>query len=133
MKHKLEYARSKNDKIIASFRHTFMSNSKWVKLIDALSKNSILFHNIKVKLVWDNAIRRLFIDHNTTYNFDYYHDSMEAMISGYPSGFYQYKEIEWIECEINAGQLPVMTRMLNDVGQFKMTKDALSLKIFGYQ
>ena len=86
------------DKIIKNrFSGSFMSNYKWVKLIEILVDNAHLIKKCQVKLIWEEKhLRELLIDEHTSYQFDYYESSMESMISGPPYGWYAYKEIQWI-------------------------------------
>ena len=76
---------------------SYMSDSKWVKLLEALSKVEGLVKIAKVKLVWDNEFRDINIDETVKYNFDIYDHTMNSMIQGYPTGFYEFIEIEWLE------------------------------------
>ena len=71
-----------------------MSNAKWVKLLDALSSIKGMHCEAFVKLVWDSEPRKFRLDEELGFKFDYYESSMEAMITGYPGGWYDYKEIE---------------------------------------
>ena len=90
----------KIDKIIVDNHLTpVMNNKKWVKVIKALVDNFQEIKECQVKLIWekDNNLRRLKIQEFISYNFDYYDTSMEAMISGNPKGWYDYKEIEWLD------------------------------------
>ncbi|NQZ06910.1 MAG: hypothetical protein HRT35_07085 [Algicola sp.] len=91
----MEFSRNKTNRLIRAFASPLMSNAKWVKLLGVLSSIKGINCKATVKLVWDENPRDLRIDDELEYNFDYYAQSMEAMISGYPSGWYDYKEIEW--------------------------------------
>lgn len=76
----------------------FLSNAKWVKILDTLVVNYHLIKECQVKLIWEEEYtgRILLINENTYYQFDYYNSAMEAMITGGPSGWYDYREIEWL-------------------------------------
>jgi len=92
-----ETQREKTDKIISNFQHSFMSNTKWVKLIGFLVENADLIKSTRLKLVWDIGTRDFLFDEYSQFEVDYYHNSVEAMVSGVPRGFYDYKEFEWLE------------------------------------
>jgi hypothetical protein len=128
-----------NKLIAARFSASLMSNAKWVKLITKLVELSPSIDSCSVKLIWDDTNRELFIDENTTYQFDYYPEAMEAMISGEPLGWYRYKEIEWIEIIPlkNSAAKPVRNDPLYgqilQVGIFEFENWEGKLKIYSYQ
>ena len=74
-----------------------MSDSKWVRLLNALSEEDELILECLLKLVWTDDIRFFSIGDHSGYRWDYYSFAVEGMISGPPRGWYLYKEIEWIE------------------------------------
>ena len=113
MKHKLEYARKNKDKIALSFSSSFMNDSKWVKLLSALSEYELVIENSNVKLIWDDEIRDICINGDISYDFDFYEHSMVSMISGYPKGWYDYKEIEWIEIKSDEHEMERIIDLLN--------------------
>ena len=133
MKHKLEYAREKKEKIIGSFQSSYMSDSKWVKLLRVLSNSAGLVSSSKVKLVWDEEVREIEINENISYNFDYYEKSMESMISGYPKGFYDYKEIEWVEFLLLPQNISKFDEVLDSVGKFEMEAIENGFRLYGYK
>ncbi len=131
MKTRLEYRREKTDKIISDkFSCTYMNNTKWVKLLDALIENHQLISQILLKLVWDENIRILYIDETTSKDFDYYPKAMEGLISGAPIGWYDYKEIEWVEFSEMALELE---SLLNTIGKFEYEILQDKLKLFCYK
>lgn len=132
-KHTLDYKRDKTEKIIKEFSGSFMSNSKWVKLLTALSSIKGICCKAHVKLIWDENPRSIRIDDNLEYDFDYYDSSMEAMIDGYPKGFYEYKEIEWLTISDARSQLKIIENVINKFGKFEMTRDNEVLTIFAYK
>lgn len=75
-----------------------LNNAKWVKLLDSMVAHHGLVKECQVKLVWEEAYsgRVLLINENTNYQFDYYDHAMEAMITGGPSGWFAYREIEYL-------------------------------------
>jgi hypothetical protein len=77
----------------------YLNNAKWVKLLHTLVAHYSLIKECQVKLIWEEAYtgRLLCLDENTKYQFDYYDQAMEAMITGKPHGWWAYREIEWLE------------------------------------
>jgi hypothetical protein len=107
-----------------------MSIAKWVKLFDSLIENFHLLSDVYLKLVWDESIRKLFIDESTRRNFDYYAESMEGMVSGNPRGWYDYKEIQWIEFPHKAKEIE---SILTSIGQFEYEVTDDKLRLYGYK
>jgi hypothetical protein len=143
-----QHRRAKLDKIIEQrFTVSLMSNAKWVDLLHVLTgydsqpKNPQerlhswdLVSSCRAKLVLDDeSVRTLFLDYKV-YNFDYYDQAMEAMIFGQPSGWYDYKEIEWIEflrdgtCDVERIAAAIRQR-----GQFALELTASALRMYAYQ
>ncbi|MFD2097708.1 hypothetical protein ACFSJ3_17090 [Corallincola platygyrae] len=110
-----------------------MSDAKWVKLLSNLSE--IAEDNLKttVKLVWDKSPRSIRIDSDIQFGFDYYISSMESMISGYPKGFYDYRELEWIEVSASSAVLEHIEAKLKSLGQFETEFREKSIRIYGYK
>lgn len=142
---------TKLDRIVLNrFSCSYMSNAKWVKLIKALVHMHPLVRQCQVKLIWDEEIRELCLDEHTTYLFDYYDTVMEAMISGYPKGWYAYKEIEWLSFPLDV-ELPVnknnlcagtkrvpqdveaIARGIRELGQFALEQSEKSLMLYAYK
>ncbi len=91
-----EYDRAKTDRIIVNeMVSRSMSDAKWVRLLNALSETIDPSISITVQLVWDDEPRTMWI-RDAQYNFDYYPTSMEAMVGGFPRGWYDYNEIEYV-------------------------------------
>ena len=110
-----------------------MSNHKWVKLLKCLSSIVNLSCDFSVKLVWDDNVRKLHLDETVQYQLDYYDASLEAMISGNPKGFYDYKEIEWLAIEGHSEQILKVKDALNTLGQFDFVANLHQLKVFAYK
>lgn len=121
-----------------------MNNSKWVKLISALVDNSSLIMECKVKPIWDDSEpkRYLRIDENTQFGFDFYDTAMEAMVSGEPTGWYAYKEIEWLDfpkvtSSVN-NKLPIQQNLqfiktiIENLGQYKLEMTQDNLRLYAY-
>ncbi|MCW8876143.1 MAG: hypothetical protein OQK04_12260 [Kangiellaceae bacterium] len=125
-----------------------MNNTKWVKILKALSDSDLVLES-KVKLVWDDELRDFGIRY-AGYCHDFYDTSMEAMISGYPKGFYDYKEIEWVdfpaeaEVLVNPNNLKSGTRLvaqdvqaiykiISDIGMFELESSDSNLRLYAYK
>lgn len=130
--HKLDSARRKMESIVSNFSGRLMSDAKWVKILNCLTSIENFECTASVKLVWDTGIRKLKIDDSLRLGLDYYKKSMESMISGYPKGLYDYREIEWIEFHATVEQLEVLVNTLNKVGEFELEKTTGCVKLFAY-
>jgi hypothetical protein len=81
-------------------------------------------------------------DEHTHYDFDYYASAMEAMVSGKPTGWYAYKEIEWLDFPglvttkgkaASASQdLEAIKLLLINVGQFQLELKQGRLRLYAY-
>lgn len=119
----------------------YLSNAKWVKLIATLAAYGNLIKECQVKLIWEKGYtgRRLLVDEDTTYNFDYYSGAMESMVTGKPEGgWYDYREIEWLTfCRHQAGlgeqHLEAILAALTSVGQFAFTLTDDYLRLDAYR
>ncbi|MGI4866214.1 MAG: DUF6678 family protein [Janthinobacterium lividum] len=118
----------------------YLNNSKWVKLIHALVAHHDLIKECQVKLIWEEKPtgRLLRIDENTMYQFDYYDQAMEAMITGKPHGWWAYREIEWLEFpryltgQSSEQDLAAIQSVLTSIGQIPLvlTDDSLRLEAY---
>ncbi len=131
--HKLEYARKQTDKLIQGYSCSLMSNTKWVKLLCALSDIEEIECKANVKLVWDENPRDMRIDDELVYDFDFYGKSMEALISGYPKGWYDYKEIEWLQLTGSNELIDQIKFVLDKIGKFEIEKISNGIKLFAYK
>lgn len=117
-----------------------LSNAKWVKLLTALAANGNLVKECQVKLIWEESYngRLLLIDEDTTYNFDYHSRAMEAMITGGPSGWYAYQEIEWLAfyrhpAGLGEQSLEEIEAVFASIGQFIFTLTDEYLRLDAYR
>lgn len=136
------------DKIIKKdFSACLMNNRKWVKLLCILIENSNIVKGCMVKVIWDSKepLRQLRFDENTQYEFDYYESAMEAMISGNPTGWYAYKEIEWLDFPLMVAimdnsklqkteeqNLNLIKTKISEAGQFYLEHKHDNLRLYGY-
>lgn len=101
-------------------------------------KNSTEIKECLVKPIWDdrNPYRKLRIDENTQYDFDYYENSMESLISEKPTGFYVYKEIEWLDFPLDTSNgkqnIQFIKSMIEDIGQYKLEISDDNLRLYAY-
>jgi hypothetical protein len=125
-----------------------MSDAKWVRLLDALTRGPDVVMHCDVKLVWREDTRVFFIA-NATYEVDYYRDSVEGLIAGPSMGWHRYKEIEWIEFPplaefpVNESNRKAGTRLLEQdlsairsriegVGTFDLRNEPTGLRLYAY-
>jgi hypothetical protein len=128
------------DRLLARFDATLMSNAKWVRLLEALTAPPDIVTHCNAKLVWDDLLRSFRIT-GAQYRFDYYDHAVETLISGAPSGWYQYREIEWIAfprlctlSEIPREQdLGAIRSRIERVGRFELRDDPDELRLYAYR
>ncbi len=122
--------------------YPLMSNAKWVKLIAVLIANRDLIQACKVKLIWEDVDvdRWLLIGEETSYQFDYYANAMEAMITGTPRlGWTVYKEIEWLDFPRfprdtgEAQELHTIQLKIEEVSHFQIDASADNLRLYAYR
>ncbi len=119
----------------------FLSNAKWVKLLHTLVVHHGIIKECLVKLIWEAEPtgRLLRIDGDTDYQFDYYDQAMEAMITGKPRGWYAYREIEWLEFpryltgQSGEQDLDAIQSALASVGQIPLILTNNSLRLEAYR
>ncbi|MCU8478968.1 hypothetical protein M2G46_21450 [Vibrio vulnificus] len=129
----LESARNKLDKYIRDFDVSLMSNSKWVKVFRCLSGLEDIKCKAQVKLVWDSKLRHIQINDSLQYDLDFYAKSMENMISGSPNGFYEYREIEWLEMNASETELKRIEGALQKVGCLDIVSNSSMLRLIAYK
>ncbi len=128
-----EYDRAKTDRIIVNeMLSRSMSDTKWVRLLNTLSETIDPSLLISVQLVWDCEPRTMWI-RDAQYNFDYYETSMEAMIGGIPSGWYDYKEIECVTFSGDDGLLLMLKEQIDAVGMFDLELSSSALRLYAYR
>ena len=133
------------DKIIKqNFSASFMSDSKWLKLISALVDNCSRIKKCIVKPIWDDnkPSRQLLLTNEKQYGLDFYDSAMEAMVSGQPTGWYSYKEIEWLDfpamlTNINGTstvrqETEFIKTLIEKLGQYKIDDFDGNLRLYAY-
>ncbi|MFC4818479.1 MULTISPECIES: hypothetical protein [unclassified Flavobacterium] len=127
----------KVDKIIqTNYTASFMNNSKWLKLIRLLVDNAQCIARCDVKLIYDDKIRQLMINGEEQFNFDFYENAMEAMITNpIAPGWTLYKEIEWICFPIsseNSENILKLTQLVQKSGEFHTHRTDEYYRIIAY-
>lgn len=129
-----ESTRAKLENIIRTrFSAFYMSDAKWVRLLKALSEIGPSISECRVKLVWDEGVGNLRVDENICFGFDFYENSMEAMVSPSSKGWHFYKEIEWIEFSDNGQDLGKIEAHIRKFGVFEFEARSEGLRLYGYK
>jgi hypothetical protein len=130
----------KLDKIIQqNFSSGYMSNQKWVKLINAFVANSEWIKKVEVKKVLDEKTGLLYISSDLAYDFDYWNIGLESGHSF--GGWLLYKEIEFLRfpSKFQNGKLTEeqdlnkIKEIINKVGLFEIADKNEELILFGYK
>lgn len=130
----VQFKRDRTDALIHErFNSSFMSDAKWVRLLEALVGVRSFFELCKVKLVWDESTRDMWIPSSSSFGFAYYQSSMEGMISGTPRGFYKYKEVEWIELSTEEENAESIVLKLKAIGNFELERSDKGIKLYAYR
>ncbi|PVW13908.1 DUF6678 family protein [Marixanthomonas spongiae] len=131
--------RKLDSKIKEKFSANFMSNAKWKKLIDGLVENAELIKRVNFKKILDEKIGQLYITADLCYDFDYWSNGFEGMNS--LNGWLLYKEIEWISFpsefldennNLNSQNIAEIEKILKQIGEFRISKDSIELKLNCY-
>jgi len=136
-----------NKLIRQRFPTALMNNHKWVKLITVLVANYSAIKECRVKIIWDDEtpVRLLLIEEDLQFGLEFYDTSMEALITGNPKGWYQYKEIEWLDfpryiisnnrkgTAITEEQdLEFIKSTIEAIGQFHLELTSDNLRLYAY-
>jgi hypothetical protein len=60
------------EKSVSKFSQQLMSNSKWIKLVEAIIDNAHHFKNIHFKKIQHDKIGKLYLHANSIFEFDYW-------------------------------------------------------------
>ena len=82
------------EKAVSRFSQHFMSNSKWVRLINKLVENADKILKIEFKKIQQNEIGELYIGEDTAFDFDYWQIGFEGNNS--LGGWLTFREIEYL-------------------------------------
>ena len=126
------------EKAISRFSQHLMSNAKWVRLIDKLIENIDQVKKVQFKKVQKDSIGELYLNEDTTFEFDYWENGFEGHNS--LGGVLSFKEIEYlvfprvIDSENNIEQdLEQIMNLITDIGQFDLDLNENSLKLTCYK
>ncbi len=126
------------EKAVLNFSEHLMSNSKWVRLIDALIEDNDNVKKVKFKKIHTTQIGDLFLEEDTIYEFDYWKNGFEGLNS--LGGWLTYKEIEYlifpriIDDKDNLKQdLKAIVKTIESVGQFLLEIDEDEVKLICYK
>lgn len=126
------------EKSAAHFSEQLMSNSKWVRLIDKLVRESSKVQKIEFKKVQSEQIGELYIEEDTTYGFDYWQNGFEGHNS--LGGWLTFKEIEYLIFPKTVGteflkeqNLIKIQELIESVGQFALDTNEDRIKLICYR
>lgn len=124
------------EKAVAQFSQHLMSNSKWIRLIETIIENTEDFTKIQFKKIQNDNIGELFINEDSTFEFDYWLNGFEG--SNSLGGWLEYKEIEYlifpkIVDSNNIQNLEEIKLIIEKVGQFYLEIDEDELKLICYK
>lgn len=130
----------KLEKIInEKFSTSYMSNKKWVKLIDVFVANSELVKRVEIKKVLEEKIGFLSVPSELKFEFDYWNIGFEGATSF--GGWLLYKEIEFIRFPskfqngnlVEDQNLEEIKVVIDNVGLFELVKQNEELILFCYR
>jgi hypothetical protein len=126
------------EKAISRFSQHYMSNSKWVRLIDKFVENIDKIKKVEFKKVQNDLIGQLFLNEDTTFEFDYWENGFEEHNS--LDGCLRFKEIEYLifPKKIDMGNhieqnLQQIMELINSVGEFSIDLNESRLKLICYR
>lgn len=125
--------------ISEKFTDGLMSNSKWKKLIDEIVININSFKRIEFKKISDDRIGILYIDENTTYDFDYWQNGFEGNNS--LGGWLLFKEIEYLkfpaqffaDSSLMNQDLIETKKIIDRIGQYDLVEEPDCLVLLSYK
>lgn len=124
------------EKAVAQFSQHLMSNSKWVRLIEAIVKNADDFKKIHFKKIQNDRIGELYLDRDSIFEFDYWQSGFEGNNSF--NDWLEYKEIEYLTFpkivdSNNIQNLEEIKLIIEKVGQFYLEIDEDEIKLICYK
>ena len=124
------------EKAVSQFSQHLMSNSKWIRLIEAIIDNAHEFKKIQFKKNQNDRIGELYLNEDSIFEFDYWQRGFEGNNS--LGDWLEYKEIEFlvfpkiIDSEITQ-DLDKIEKNINDIGKFCIERDEKELKLICYK
>jgi len=129
---------SKIQKAISLFSEHFMSNAKWIKLIEKLIENADKVLKIEFKKVQGNQIGILYLNKDTAFELDYWQNGFEGNNS--IGGWLTFKEIEYlifpkiVDSKNDIKQdLNQIEELIKTIGQFNLDINDERLKLQCYK
>lgn len=124
------------EKAISIFSQSCMSNSKWLRLIETVIDNVHLFKSIQFKKIQNDKIGELYLNENSTFEFDYWQIGFEGNNS--LGGWLEYREIEYlifpkIIDSNNIQDLGKIKLVIEKIGEFFFEADKNNLKLICYK
>lgn len=123
------------EKAISKFSYHLMSNSKWVKLIEKLVENINDIYKIEFKKILDDRIGEIYLEEDTTFDFDYWANGFEGMNS--LKGWMLYKEIEYLKLPrltSNGEQnISKIKKIIESIGSFDIIENENELILLCYK
>lgn len=121
---------------VSKFSQHLMSNAKWIKLIDHIVNNMDEIKKIQFKRVQDDRIGELYLDENSSFEFDYWQTAFEGINSF--GGWLQYKEIEYLSFPEKVDSkteqdLEKISIIIQTIGEFYLESDKNELKLICYK
>jgi hypothetical protein len=124
------------EKAVSEFSQQLMSNSKWIRLIEAIVDNAHQFKKIRFKKIQTDKIGELYLNEDSIFEFDYWQTGLEGNNSF--NGWLEYKEIEYlifpkIIDSNNTQNLEQIKLIIEKAGQFYLDGDENELKLICYK
>lgn len=136
------------ERSLRRFGASLMNDTKWVRLLDALTAPPELVLQCAAKLVWSETPCSFRVA-GATFEIDYYQNAVEGLLCGPSSGWYRYKELEWLEfprlaaVTLDPNNLKLGTRTveqdlagirarINAAGSFEVRDSPSGLRLYAY-
>lgn len=124
------------EKAVSQFSQHLMSNSKWIRLIEAIIDNAHEFKKIQFKKIQNDRIGELYLNEDSIFEFDYWQRGFEGNNS--LGDWLEYKEIEYlifpkIVDSNNIQNLEEIKLIIEKVGRFNIKIDKDELKLVCYK
>jgi len=124
------------EKAVSQFSQHLMSNSKWIRLIEAIIDNAHEFKKIQFKKIHNDRISELYLNEDSIFEFDYWQRGFEGNNS--LGDWLEYKEIEYlifpkIVDSNNFQNLEEIKLIIEKVGRFNIEIDKDELKLVCYK
>lgn len=132
---------------LKEFSGSYMNNTKWIKLFDALSNENQIIKKCYVKDIWDDVLREIEIPSRDLFDEAFSRTGINDVFSGGP---YEFTEIEKLIFPKNwsiqrkmrdenlnpfeyAQDIDKIKTLITSVGLFEIEHEPESLVIYGYK